>query len=135
MSIEELSLQPTNNALNLKAMDQNSLMKLRNEIDMQLGLDMRSIDLNKELGLQYMQAKMLYTEVGSDNATPANQKAQILNTISSIIASITKTSAEIHSVERQKKIEAATLACVKELPMEAKTKFFDMLKEFLVQDE
>lgn len=121
-----LKKEPT---LNLHTLSKERLLKMRNEIDGILNLSLENIGMEEELAIQLMQAKALYQT--ADENVPANQKAQVLNTISSIIASISKTAVEVYSVARLKKIEAAVLAAVTPLDSEAKARFFDLYKEYL----
>lgn len=107
------------------------LIKLRSQIENRLELGINEIDLDVELSLQYRHAKALYADVAEDEITPTNQKAQVLNTISNILKQITETMEKANSITRHKKIEAATLLAVKDLPLEAKKKFFDTFKEYL----
>lgn len=134
LTLKDKSRFGIKSAIDINNLSQEQLVKLRTEIDSNLSLDINEMDLHDELSLQYRQAKALYTEVKDDSETPANQKAQVLNTISSILTTITKTISEVYSIERHKKIEAATLAAVRDLPEENKKKFFDMLKDYLEDD-
>jgi len=114
--------------------DSEALLVLRNEIDRKLNLGLDQLDMANELSLQYRRANDLYAEVLQDKQIPTNQKAQVLNTLSNVLKSITESSQVTFSIARQKKIEAATLAAVRDLPKEAKDKFFSMFKEFLGPD-
>lgn len=108
-----------------------ALIALRQEIDSRLTLDLASINMKEELALQFKQAKALYAAAETDETTPMNQKAQVLNSLSTIIAAISKTSAEVYSVERLKKLEAATLHALEFLPRESKERFFDLYEQYL----
>lgn len=126
--LEALSLHSSPAKSNLEDLSPDQLLQLRRGIDQLLNLTLGDLNMKEELAVQLMHAKALYHESAD---APANQKAQVLNTISSVIASISKTSAEVYSVERLKRIEAATLAAVGTLNSEAKTKFFDLYREYL----
>lgn len=63
------------------------------------------LDLDKEILDQYKNAKTILDDILNDNSVAANQKAQVINTISSILQNIIKLQQELHNVERLKLIE------------------------------
>lgn len=71
---------------------------------------LEELDLPQELMAQYVVAKTLLEDVRHDEETPVNQKAQLLNTISSILATIVKTQAEVYSIERLKLLETTLIS-------------------------
>lgn len=66
---------------------------------------LNELDLDKELLDQYKAAKGVFDDIKNDESIAANQKAQVINSIQSILQSIVKTQQELHSVERLKLIE------------------------------
>jgi len=71
------------------------------------------LNLETELLKQYNRAETLISEVMHDPETPLNQKAQTLNTITSILASITKQQTDIYNAGRLRIIEDVLLETLK----------------------
>ena len=84
---------------------------------------LENLDVAAELALAYQQAKRLAEAAEFDEATPLNQKAQIVNSLNSILASITKSRAEIYSAEQNRVLETALLTTLKRFP--------ELQKEFM----
>lgn len=74
---------------------------------------LNELDLDKELLAQYIDAKNFLKDVKHDSEIPLNQKAQILNTITSILQNIIKMQQDLHSVERMKVIENTLIETLK----------------------
>jgi hypothetical protein len=74
---------------------------------------LNTLDLEGELLTQYKTAKRMLEEVEGEDEVGLNQKAQMLNTIGSILANIVKTQAELHNIERLKVIEATLIEVLK----------------------
>lgn len=66
---------------------------------------LNELDLDKELLNQYKNAKTVLDEILNDEATAANQKAQVLNTVTAILQNIAKLQQELYNVERLKLLE------------------------------
>lgn len=66
---------------------------------------LNDLDLDKELLDQYKNAKEVLEDILRDESIAANQKAQVINTISAILQNIIKLQQELHNVERLKLIE------------------------------
>lgn len=129
--IQDYSLTPSLPNFKLSSMAQGDLIDLRSQLDAHLKLKLEDLDLAEELALQFKQAKALYNETMNDDEVAPNQKAQVLNTITSIIASITKAQAELYNAERLKKLEAATLKALKSLPKTSQEDFFTLYSEYI----
>lgn len=129
--IQDYSLTPSLPNFKLSSMAQGDLIDLRSQLDTHLKLKLEDLDLAEELALQFKQAKALYNETMNDDEVAPNQKAQELNTITSIIASITKAQAELYNAERLKKLEAATLKALKSLPKTSQEDFFTLYSEYI----
>lgn len=82
------------------------------------------IDLAQELATQYGKAKSLYANVEHDFAIPPNQKAQVLNTLTAIITSITKSQAEVYNMNRLKALEDALITTLRTLDEATQATFF-----------
>jgi len=83
-------------------------------------------DLNvaDELLMQYKNAVSLFELAQHDENIPANQKAQLLNSISAIITNISKTQTDVYNAERLKTLENTLISTLKDFP-EVKSVFLD----------
>lgn len=75
-----------------------------------------NLDLEEELVTQLSRAKSLQTQVLEDNDIPANQKAQVMNTVGSVIGDIIRMQERLYNAERFKAIEAMLLDSLRMLP-------------------
>lgn len=75
-----------------------------------------SLDVASELATAYQHAKRLAEAAEFDLETPLNQKAQIVNSLNTLLASITRSRSEIYSAERNRAMEAALLNTLKKYP-------------------
>lgn len=66
---------------------------------------LEELDLDLELLEQYQAAKSVLEDIQYDEQVPANQKAQVMNTITSILQAIIKLQQDLHNVERMKAVE------------------------------
>lgn len=73
-------------------------------------------DAEQELLKLRRQAKTLYETIEHDDDTPANQKAQVLNSISSVLQALVKLQADVHSTKKVQAIELAVIAVMKRQP-------------------
>lgn len=78
--------------------------------------NLSELDLDQELLSQYKTARALLDAVKTDKETPLNQKAQVLNTITSLISHIIKMQESLHNVEKLKVIENTLIETLKEFP-------------------
>ncbi len=115
----------------IEKLSEAELVELRHEIDLRLQLDLDQMDLSEELALQYRQAKALQQEVQGDKMTPANQKAQIFNSVRAQLAEIVKQQESVYSMERLKVYEVAFVKATRLLTAEARDAFFDLYGRFL----
>ena len=75
-----------------------------------------TMNLEQELLEQYNLAKRLIYESEYDESVPLNQKAQAVNSCSSVLAALIKTQSELHNLERLRKIEATLIQVLKAFP-------------------
>lgn len=109
----------------LKGMSQHDLLALRDKIDTKLtGITLADVDLIEELLFQLKKAKELQTEVKGDNTVAANQRAQIQNSIGTVLERLTKYQIDLYDSERNKRMEGALIRVLKTLPAEAQEAFF-----------
>ena len=124
--LQDFSLAPQE-PFKLASMNEAALIDLRSQLDSHLTLKLSDINLAEELALQFKQAKALYNNIAEDEETAA----QVLNTVTSIIATITKAQAELYNAERLKKLEIAVLKALKTLPLPEQEAFFELYKGYL----
>ena len=92
--------------------------------------NLKDLNLAEELVLQYMRVKELQTAVLADMDTPANQKAQVANSVSSTLAQLTKLQTDLHTAERFKLIETHLVKTLKDFP-ELSEAFLDEYERIL----
>lgn len=81
------------------------------------------MNLEHELLEQFETVKTLQNEVLIDESVPANQKAQVANTVASTLQQLVKAQADYYTSERFKAIEALMVKAMKLLPVEVAEKF------------
>lgn len=110
----------------LASLDESELFHVRAAIENLQPTDLEKLDLNAELALQFRQAKLLLTEVQKEAGVPANQKAQIFNSVRAQLADIVKQQESVWGMERLKTFEQAVLKVLKALPQDMRDLFFDL---------
>ncbi len=115
----------------LRGMDDQALLNLRHAIDLRLKIELSDLNLSEELGLQYRSGKALLDSVQNDKDTPANQRAQVFNSVSMMLEKIVKHQRVVYDAERLKRFEVAFLKVLEKLPLEAKQQFFELYGEYL----
>lgn len=118
----------------LEGLDDKGLLEMRQRIDGKLKVDLARLNLAEELGLQYKAGMELLAEVTNDKGTPANQKAQVFNSVSKMLQDIIKSQKIVFSAERQKRFESAFLKVLQQLPVESTRTYFDLYGEFLKEN-
>ena len=112
--------------INLDGMPLDQLLELRNQIEQRLpAKDLKDLDLGRELVLQVLALQRLQADVINDDDTPANQRAQVANSLSSALSNLVKVQGDVHTSERFKRVELALVGAVSLLPVEAQHAFFD----------
>ena len=126
MSLADYSLKATSPApqSSINAMSQEQLLMKRDEIDQLLTeTHLKDVNLSKELLLQLKKAKLLQQKT-DDDEIPANQRAQVQNSLGTILVNLAKHQQATYTAERFKRLETATITAVKTLPKEAQDEFF-----------
>lgn len=117
---------------NLDDMGEKELLALRAEVDKHLTVKkLADMDMETELVLQLRMAQALQISIIDDAHVPANQKAQVMNSVAGAIQQITKMQGEIYTSERLKRIESALIKQLNEWPEEQTRRFFDLYEEVL----
>lgn len=119
----------------LEGLDDQELLTLRHRLDKKLKLDLTQLDLAEELGMQYRSGMILLASVQDDKETPANQRAQVFNSVSSMLEKIVKQQKIVYDAERLKRFESSFLKVLQDLPEASKRKFFDLYGEYLKGEE
>lgn len=126
-----ISATPEKPATDIADLSEDQLLALRAEIDDKLQIGIKNLNLTEELGLQYRNGMKLLKDIQSDNSTPANQKAQVFNSVSGMLEKIVKMQESVYSMERLKRYEVAFLKAIETLPVEGKENFFDLYGSYL----
>jgi hypothetical protein len=86
---------------------------------------LESVDLMKENIRLYRQTRRLLSKVLVDTVTPSNQKAQVINALSSILKGLTAQQTDIYNAERLKRLESAVIDMLKMVPEDAQKAFLE----------
>lgn len=138
MALKDLGLtaKPAAAAIDpLEGLDDAQLITLRQRLDKKLRLDLKQLDLAEELGLQYRDGMALLASVREDKDTPANQRAQVFNSCGAMLEKIIKMQKVVYDAERLKRMEAAILKTLVDLPDEQKRLFFGLYGEYLTAEQ
>lgn len=84
---------------------------------------LQDVDLAHELVRQYNLANALFEDAKNDLEATPQQKAAVLNTISSILKQIISMQTELYNAERLKRLESILLAALKTIPEPARLQF------------
>mgnify|MGYP003605774980 CR=1 FL=1 len=102
------------------------LLTMKAEIEAYLpSTSIMDLNLEGELLMQYAQTKELLNLVIGDEAVPANQKSQIINSCSAILSNLTKSQTELYNGERIKIMEQCLINALKSLPDDVSDRFFE----------
>jgi hypothetical protein len=112
--------------LDIEQLSTEQLLDLRGRIQARLPGSLADVDLERELVLQLTQGQQLMSKILSDPGVPANQRAQVINSCSAILDSLTKRQNATYTSERMKRIEQILIKVVrKHLSAEAQAEFFE----------
>ena len=81
------------------------------------------INLQAETIRLFRQTKKLLATVLKDVRTPANQKAQVANSLSSLLRALSTQQIELYNAERLRRLEAVIIRMVRDLPDEHAERF------------
>ena len=119
-------------AAQLKRMSNKELLELRNQVDAELGVELKDLNLGEELGLLFRQGKQLLEDVLDDPDVPANQKAQVFNTVKGQVDKLVATRQVVFSQERLKRFEMALIKVINMAGNDTmKAEFLDLYGSFL----
>lgn len=128
---------PEVTVFDIEKLDEAGLLELRAKIDAKLPIkSLDDLDLVQESLRQLQMAKQLQADAAKrDAGVPMNQRAQVQNSIGSIITTLAKVQMDLYTSERIKRIQSAVVKIVKTLPKEAQERFFEMLEADLAHAE
>jgi uncharacterized protein (UPF0147 family) len=113
-----------NETATLGEMTRDQLLELKELLDQRLPtMSLSELNLEHELLLQYERVKQLQQDVLNDDSVPANQRAQVANSVASTLQHLIKMQTEYSTAERFKAIEALMIKAMKRLPIEVATEF------------
>ncbi len=100
-------------------LDEDELLALLDAVEARLPpAKLAHLNLEEELVRQLHRAKALQSKVLEDDETPANQKAQVMNTVASVIGDIVKMQERLFNAERFKALEGYLIDSIKLMPPE-----------------
>ena len=100
-------------SLDLTNYDQDELLTLKTRVTTLLPLTLASINLEEELLTQLHSSKLLMADSAD---SPANQRAQVGNSITTILKQLVDLQTSITTTETIKRIERVLLETLKEFP-------------------
>ena len=83
------------------------------------------MDMERELILQFQAVRELQNAIIDDESVPANQKAQVANSVASVLGSIAELQNKIYSSERFKRIETLLIRHLNKLPEDVAAAFLE----------
>ena len=111
--------------LDLDNYTEEELLELRSAITNMLPAShLKDLDLEQELVLQFRRAQHLQDRVLRQLDIPANQQAQVLNSVASTLQQLVKMQSDFYTYERLKKIEGILVNLLNQWPEEQTEEFF-----------
>lgn len=84
---------------------------------------LQDLDLETEVLHNYNAAKQFLRDIDQESI-PANQVAQVINSVTGILKDLVKMQTDLYNAERVKKLEAALVGTIRTLPEEQQDAFF-----------
>ena len=108
------------------------LVRFRDEITRQLpATELSKLNLEEEVLLQYHVLREMQSEVLSSDEVPANQRAQVANSVASILKTLGDYQVALYTSERFKEIENLLIRHLSLLPEESAAKFITEYEQIL----
>lgn len=112
--------------INLDGMSMQDLLALRNQVEQRLpARDLKDMNLKRELVLQVLALQQLQSNVLQDGDVPANQQAQVANSLSAALTTLVKLQSDVFNSERFKQVEAVVIDLINSLPQEEKAAMYE----------
>lgn len=117
----------------IEHMTPGELQEMRTAISLRLGdvASLENVNLQEKVVIQLAQMESLLQELMGASDVPANQKAQVANSIHGLIAQLVKWRTDLFQADRISKLEGALLDAIKKQPDEVKDKFMEVYRELL----
>lgn len=84
----------------------------------------KEISLDRELAQHYGRVRNFLYSIKDEEGIPANQVAQVFNTLTQVLAQITKLQQAVQNIKRLEAVEAALVRAMQTCPDEVKNSFF-----------
>lgn len=110
----------------LSGLSHKELRKIQRTISGLLpDVDVKGLDLEKELVSQYQAIKQLFDDVIDDPDVAPNQKAQVANSVGATLSTLSKSQEDLRLTQVLRLIESVLIEEIKTLPKETKDAFFE----------
>ena len=121
---------PRSRGFDLDDMTTEDLIRLHASIEAKLPpAELGSMNLERELVMQYRRILALQEDVLTDDDVPANQRAQVSNAVAATLQQLVKMQVDLGREEQMKRMETALLEAVETLPNAEKDLFFQRYEE------
>lgn len=111
------------------------LVKYRDEILQNLPpTELDKFNMEQELLLQYHCVRELQNDVISDETIPVNQRAQVANSVASVLNKIAELQVGVYTSERFKNIENLMVRTLSKLPEDLAAEFIDQYEKMITRD-
>ena len=118
--------------IDLSGLSMMGLLALRSRVHSLLpAVHLKDMDLSQELVLQVAALQELQRLTMGAEEVPANQQAQVANSLSAALVNLVKLQGDVHTSERLKKIERILIESIQELPTDAQQRFLDAYQKGL----
>lgn len=126
----EFAPQPEERFTYMDALALDELLAMRTAIDARLpATALKDMNLEQELVTQYLKVVALQEKVLLDERTPANQLAQVSNSVAATLQQLVSMQSKFHTSERLKEIEARLIRTLNKIPDEYVQEFFKWYEE------
>jgi uncharacterized protein (UPF0147 family) len=121
---------PRSRGFDLDDMTTEDLIRLHASIEAKLPpAELGSMNLERELVMQYRRILALQEDVLTDDEVPANQRAQVSNAVAATLQQLVKMQSEFHTAERFKMIESRLIKALENVPAHYLEDFFAWYEE------
>lgn len=128
---EETSSTPT---FRWSALPLETLLRYLDEIRQVLpATTLLDMNMEEELILQFQAVRTLQNTILDDESVPANQKAQVANSVASVLGSIADLQNKVYSSERFKRIETLLIRHLNKLPEDVAAAFLEDYEQLVAK--
>ena len=127
---EETSTSP----FRWSALPLETLLRYLDEIRQALpATTLLDMNMEEELILQFQAVRTLQNTILDDISVPANQKAQVANSVASVLGSIADLQNKVYSSERFKRIETLLIRHLNKLPEDVAAAFLEDYEQLVAK--